>query len=233
MKAHISIVLIGFLLFSTAGAWAQNSGSIEGTVTDESGEVMPGVNVTLMGTTKGAATDESGTYKIRGLNPGTYRVKATYLGYAAFTSDPVEVGSGDTITLDISLEKTVWRGDEVVVSGSKRPEKLLESPTTIERVSEEELQQSAGSTFMSSLSNLKGVNFSNAGMNTQLVSARGFNSSFNTRMLFLIDGRLATLGGTGLPQGNFLPASKIDLKSIEVVLGPAAALYGPNAGSGS
>ncbi|HKK47069.1 MAG TPA: TonB-dependent receptor, partial [Balneolaceae bacterium] len=44
--------------------------------------------------------------------------------------------------------------------------------------------------------------------------------------------RLATLGGTGLPQGNFLPSSKIDIKSIEVVLGPAAALYGPNAGSG-
>jgi iron complex outermembrane receptor protein len=232
MKAHISILLFSLLLFFTAGAWAQSSGSIEGTVTDEAGDVMPGVNVTLMGTTKGAATDQSGAYEITGLKPGTYRVKATYLGYAAFTSDPIEVGSGDTITLDITLEQTVWRGDEVVVSGSKQPEKLLESPTTIERVSEEELQQSAGSTFMSSLSNLKGVNFSNAGMNTQLVSARGFNSSFNTRMLFLIDGRLATLGGTGLPQGNFLPASKIDLKSIEVVLGPAAALYGPNAGSG-
>ena len=85
---------------------------------------------------------------------------------------------------------------------------------------------------MSSMANLKGVNFTNAGVNTQLISARGFNSSFNTRMLFLIDGRLATLGGTGLPQGNFLPSSKIDLESIEVVLGPAAALYGPNSGSG-
>ncbi len=51
-------------------------------------------------------------------------------------------------------------------------------------------------------------------------------------MLFLIDGRLATLGSTGLPQGNFLPSSKLDIKSIEVVLGPAAALYGPNSGAG-
>ncbi|MDX1585979.1 MAG: TonB-dependent receptor [Balneolaceae bacterium] len=233
MKIHMSIMLFCLLLFSAAGTIAQNTGTIEGVVTDEAtGEVMPGVNVTLIGTTKGAATNQDGEYQIRNVQPGQYRVKATFLGYAPFQSDPVSIEAGETYTLDISLQETVWRGDEIVVSGSKRPEKLLESPTTIERVSEEELSTTGGSTFMSAMSNLKGVNFTNAGVNTQLVSARGFNSSFNTRMLFLIDGRLATLGGTGLPQGNFLPSSKIDLKSIEVVLGPAAALYGPNSGSG-
>lgn len=81
---------------------------------------------------------------------------------------------------------------------------------------------------MSAIANLTGVAVTNAGINTKLVSARGFNSSFNTSMLFLIDGRLATLGSTGLPQGNFLPTSRIDVQRIEVVLGPAAALYGPN-----
>ncbi len=226
-------MLFSLLLFSAAGAIAQNTGTLEGVVTDEAtGEVMPGVNVTLIGTTKGAATNESGEYQIRNVEPGQYRVKASFLGYATYQSDAVSLEAGETVTLNIALEETVWRGNEIVVSGSKRPEKLLESPTTIERVSEEELSTSGGSTFMSSMSNLKGVNFTNAGVNTQLISARGFNSSFNTRMLFLIDGRLATLGGTGLPQGNFLPSSKIDLKSIEVVLGPAAALYGPNSGSG-
>ena len=233
MKTKMSIMLFSLLLFSAAGAIAQNTGTLEGVVTDEAtGEVMPGVNVTLIGTTKGAATNESGEYQIRNVEPGQYRVKASFLGYATYQSDAVSLEAGETVTLNIALEETVWRGNEIVVSGSKRPEKLLESPTTIERVSEEELSTSGGSTFMSSMSNLKGVNFTNAGVNTQLISARGFNSSFNTRMLFLIDGRLATLGGTGLPQGNFLPSSKIDLKSIEVVLGPAAALYGPNSGSG-
>lgn len=233
MKIHISIMLFCLLLFSTAASIAQNTGTLEGVVTDETtGEVMPGVNVILVGTTKGAAAGDNGSYRITGIEPGRYRVKATFLGYTPFQSDLVEIESGETQTLNISLQETVWRGNEIVVSGSKRPEKLLESPTTIERISEEELATTGGSTFMSSMANLKGVNFTNAGVNTQLVSARGFNSSFNTRMLFLIDGRLATLGGTGLPQGNFLPSSKIDLESIEVVLGPAAALYGPNSGSG-
>ena len=233
MRIQTIIMMFCCLLMTAGAAWAQGTGTVEGTVTNsETGEVMPGVNVSLVGTTKGAATDGEGTYRITGVQPGQYRVKATYIGYAAYQSDPVRLEAGETVTLDIAMEETVWKGNEIVVSGSKRPEKLLESPTTIERVSEDEIATSGGPTFMSSISNLKGVNFTNAGVNTQLVSARGFNSSFNTRMLFLIDGRLATLGGTGLPQGNFLPSSKIDLESIEVVLGPAAALYGPNSGSG-
>jgi len=227
------MILLCCLFVSWAGARAQSTGTIQGTVTDtESGETMPAVNVILVGTTKGAATDKAGKYEIKGIAPGKYRLKATYLGYASYESDMITVEAGQTITLDIALEETVWRGNEIVVSGSKQPEKLLESPTTIESVSEEELSTAGGATFLSAMSNLKGVNYTNAGINTQLISARGFNSSFNTRMLFLIDGRLATLGGTGLPQGNFLPSSKIDLKSIEVVLGPAAALYGPNSGAG-
>jgi|AntDeeMinimDraft_5_1070356.scaffolds.fasta_scaffold04420_2 iron complex outermembrane receptor protein len=233
MKAKTSIVLIIGLLFSAASLFAQNTGTIEGTVTvEESGEVLPGVNVILVGTTKGAATTSNGRYEISNIKPGEYRVKATYLGFAPYESSPVVVEAGQTLTMDISLKETVRKGNEIVVSGSKRPEKLLKSPATIETVTQSEIATSGGPTFLSSMANLKGVNFQNAGVNTQLISARGFNSSFNTRMLFLIDGRLATLGGTGLPQGNFLPSSKIDLKSIEVVLGPAAALYGPNAGSG-
>ena len=233
MRTYTTLFILCALLLTSVSAWAQNTATVRGTVTDdESGEVMPGVNVALLGTTKGSATDASGEYEIRNIAPGTYQVRATYLGYATFLSDPMVLEPGETRTFDFTLSETVRMGEEIVVSGSKRPEKLLESPVTIERVSQEEIENAGGETFMSSLSNLKGVNFQNAGMNTQLVSARGFNSNFNTRMLFLIDGRLATLGGTGLPQGNFLPSSKIDLKSMEVVLGPAAALYGPNAGSG-
>lgn len=233
MKIQSILAVVCMVLFSAMGAAAQSTGALEGTVTnEETGQTMPGVNVSIEGTNKGAATGPNGQYEISGLEPGTYRVKATYLGFADYLSEQITVEAGATVTHDIMMSETVWRGNEVVVTGSRRPEKLLESPTTIESVTAEDLEMSGGSTFMSSLSNLKGVNYSNAGINTQLISARGFNSSFNTRLLFMIDGRLATLGATGLPQGNFLPASKIDVKNMEVVLGPASALYGPNSGSG-
>lgn len=229
---RLATIFFLFCCMSITAVQAQSTGSIEGQVFDvESSEALTGVNIVLRGTSFGAATNINGNYRIENIPGGNYTLVATYLGYETIEQQ-VEISAGQSLNLDLEMEATFLRSDEMVVTGSRRPEKLLESPTTIERVSTEDLELSGGSTFMSSLSNLKGVNFANAGMNTQLISARGFNSNFNTRMLFLIDGRLATLGGTGLPQGNFLPSSKIDLKSIEVVLGPAAALYGPNSGSG-
>jgi iron complex outermembrane receptor protein len=51
-------------------------------------------------------------------------------------------------------------------------------------------------------------------------------------MLTMVDGRLAQLPGNGLPQGNLLPTASLDVKSVEVVIGPASALYGPNAHTG-
>lgn len=228
------LATIIFLLcsISLTGAQAQSTGNIEGQVFDlQSSEALTGVNIVLQGTNYGAATDINGNYRIENIPSGSYTLIATYLGYENIEQE-INIEGGQTLELDLEMKPTMLRSDEMVVTGSRRPEKLLESPSTIERVSTEDLELSGGSTFMSSMANLKGVNYTNAGINTQLISARGFNSNFNTRMLFLIDGRLATLGGTGLPQGNFLPSSKIDLKSIEVVLGPAAALYGPNSGSG-
>jgi len=225
-------LLLLLCLIITPAIMAQSTGMIEGKVVEmQSMEALAGVNVMLNGTTYGDASDIDGNYTIENVPAGIYILRATYLGFQPYEQE-VQVRSGQTLNVDITLEATTFMSDELVVTGSRRPEKLLESPITIERVSAEDLEYSGGSTFLSSLSNLKGVNYTNAGMNTQLISARGFNSSFNTRMLFLIDGRLATLGGTGLPQGNFLPSSKIDLKNIEVILGPAAALYGPNSGAG-
>ncbi len=179
MRTFISIILYCSLLAMATGAWAQDTGVLEGTVTDQqSGETLPGVNISIMGTSQGTATNAEGVYRIEGLEPGEYRVRATYVGYAEFQSEPLTIEGGETTTLDIALEQTRLRGNEIVVSGTKRPEKMLESPTTIERVSEEEISSSGGSTFMNAMANLKGVNFQNAGVNTQLISARGFQQQF-------------------------------------------------------
>lgn len=229
---RLATIIFILCSLSVTAAHGQSTGTIEGQVFDlRSAEALTGVNIVLQGTKYGAATNINGNYRIGNIPAGSYTLIATYLGYENIEQQ-VDIEGGQTLTLDLQMKPTLLRSDEMVVTGSRRPEKLLDSPSTIERISTEDLELSGGSTFMSSMSNLKGVNYTNAGINTQLISARGFNSNFNTRMLFLLDGRLATLGGTGLPQGNFLPSSKIDLKSIEVVLGPAAALYGPNSGAG-
>ena len=137
MKKYTSILLWCAVLLSASTAWAQNTATIKGTVTNqETGEVMPGVNVSLIGTTKGDATDASGQYEITNVAAGTYQIKASYLGYSTFRSEQIIIEAGQTRTFDIELEETVRMGEEIVVSGTKQPEKLLESPTTIERVSQ-------------------------------------------------------------------------------------------------
>ena len=121
---------------------------------------------------------------------------------------------------------------EMVVSASRKLEKKLEAPATIEAISKEDVVMLPGTSFNDSTTTMKGVEYQNAGLNYQRISARGFSTSFNSRMLSMVDGRLATLPGAGTPQGTLVPTPSIDVKSVEVVLGPASALYGANASAG-
>lgn len=225
-------ILLSLSLFAVSAIQAQNNGNIEGQIFDsQSMEALAGVNVVLRGTGQGTATDAEGNFRIANIPEGTYTLRATFLGFEEYTTS-VDVEAGQTLRLDIELREAILRSDELVVTGSRRPEKLLDAPMSIETVTAENLAQSGGGTFYQALANIKGVDFVDAGINAQGISARGFASHFNTRMLQMVDGRMAQLPGTGLPQGNFLPNSELDLKAIEVVLGPASALYGPNAHTG-
>jgi len=229
---RIAPLLLLISLITTSVLQAQSTGTIEGQVIEkQTMEALAGVNVVLSETSYGTATNADGNYQISDIPAGTYTLRATFLGFQEFTT-AVQVEAGQTLTLDIELGETIFRSEELVVTGSRRPEKLLDAPMSIETVSAENLNQTGGGTFYQALANIKGVDFVDAGINAQGISARGFASHFNTRLLQMVDGRMAQLPGTGLPQGNFLPNSDLDLKAIEVVLGPASALYGPNAHTG-
>lgn len=201
---------------------------LRGTVRDaKTNQPMPGVTVVLVGTSAGTITNANGQYSFSSLADGKYTARYTFIGYQ---TQSVAVSAPSVA--DINLQPVTVIGDEVVVTGSRAPEKLLEAPASIESISADNLNKTGGGTFLSALANLKGVDFVNVGINGQGISARGFNSQFNTRMLAMTDGKLAQLPGTGLPQGNFLPTAPLDVKAIEVVIGPASALYGPNAHTG-
>jgi outer membrane receptor for ferrienterochelin and colicins len=213
-------------------SYGQNTGRLAGTVVEaNTQEALPGANVTVPGTNYGTSTNADGNFRITGLEAGQYDVRVSFIGYRNRTRS-VTIRAGETTTVNVSLQKSQIAAEEVVVTGSKQSEKVLEAPVQVESVTAADLETSGGGTFLSSLSNLKGVDFARVGINGQSVSMRGFNNNFNTRLLQLKDGRLAQLPGTGLPQGNFLPSSELDVKRMEVVVGPASALYGPDAHTG-
>ena len=82
------------------------------------------------------------------------------------------------------------------------------------------------------LKGLKGVDFTASGVNNYSISVRGFNSSFSSRLLTLTDGRVASIPALRVVNYSTVPQSSKDIESIEVVIGPATALYGANAHSG-
>ena len=76
-------------------------GTISGRITDEaSSETLIGVNVIVVGTTAGAATDIDGRYSISGLKAGAYSVRVSYLGFETKLFTGIEVRDGETTTLD-------------------------------------------------------------------------------------------------------------------------------------
>jgi iron complex outermembrane receptor protein len=119
-----------------------------------------------------------------------------------------------------------------VVSASRRVEKITEAPATVTRIDADAFKYSAGNSFTAALKEVKGVDFVQTGIAAAGINARGFNSAFNNRMLQMEDNRVAVLPENGLPVGVFTTIPKLDIAGVEVLIGPGAALYGPDASNG-
>jgi iron complex outermembrane receptor protein len=205
------------------------NGSIRGRVLAKNGEPIPGAIITLG--TSSAISDGEGNYELKDVASGTQTLIIEATGYAT-RETPIEVVAGRVLGVTARMDMTELPGEEIVVVGTRLPEKRLDAPVTVEIVTEKDLKTAAGASYLAALSRVKGIDFSDAGIGDQRISARGFATQFNSRMVTMVDGRLATLPGNGLPQGNLLPQSGLDMKAVEVVVGPASALYGPNAHTG-
>ncbi|MCS6809039.1 MAG: TonB-dependent receptor [Bacteroidota bacterium] len=204
---------------------------ISGQVTDkETKKPMPGVRVSVKDTKFGAQTDVQGRYVIRGIPSGAYTLVFSYIGFKTLERT---VSSGEA-TVNVELELGAVSTQDIIVLGvSRKAEKVTDAPASIQTVSGAELDRVplAGG-YGQALATLKGVDFVRSGIDGVGINARGFNSAFNTRMMVITDGRFSILPGNGLPIGTFNTNIKEDIQSVEMILGPASALYGPNAHNG-
>ena len=106
-------------LFLSASAFAQ-TGKITGTVTDaETGEPLPGVNVVIVDAQQGATTDAEGYYSILNVSPGTYDVRASFVGFAPVTQEGVRVNIDLTTEVDFALQEQTAQLDEVTVQATE------------------------------------------------------------------------------------------------------------------
>jgi outer membrane cobalamin receptor len=106
---------------------AQDAASVRGYVRDAAtGETLLQANVTINGTTRGTATNNSGYYILRGLDPGTYTLVFSFVGYRT-RADTVTLAAGEERRLDAALAPTDFQTDEVVVTGESEAEEAERS----------------------------------------------------------------------------------------------------------
>ena len=218
-------VAISFL-FSTV-LFAQTV--IKGNVTDaRSGEPLPGVNIKVVKKSLGTTTDFDGNYTLTASQEPPFEIVFTTLGYA---KQIVNITSKSQ-TVDVKLEENASELDEVVVSASRTPESVRESPVTIERMDTRDIQNTASASFYNSIENLKGVDVNTSSLTFNSVNTRGFATFANTRFVQLIDGMDNSSPALNFVMGNLIGINELDVSSIELMPGASSALYGANAFNG-
>jgi iron complex outermembrane receptor protein len=208
------------------------TGSIAGTVTDAAHTAVAGAQITVVGTRLGAVSGLDGRYRIVSVPAGTHELRVQRIGQQRQAVPSVTVRASEETKVDISVTAAPTSLGAVVVSASRRVEKVTDAPATITSIGTEQLDASVGNSIASAFKEVKGLDFIQVGMTAVAVNARGFNSSFNSRMLFVEDGRISVIPESGLPTGSLTPLSKVDLAGVEVLVGPGSALYGPDAANG-
>lgn len=134
----LSVVAVILFIGSTS-LQAGTKGKISGTVIDEFGETLVGVQVFVEGTTKGTVTDVNGKYSIINLDPGTYTVVFRYIGFATVKVEKVQVIVDKTTTVDATLVEEAIEGQEIIVT-AERPIVEKDRTTTTSYVTAEQLE---------------------------------------------------------------------------------------------
>ncbi|MEM9673698.1 MAG: TonB-dependent receptor [Bacteroidota bacterium] len=220
-----SILFFLFLFLSASVLLAQtDTGTIQGTVTDNENNPIPGLNVALEGTTLGNITDVDGTYMITNIPTGPYQLIVSGVGYQTLERS-VEITGGQATQLDFTLQTSLMQLQEVEIMGrkettyqnevsfvaSKTATPLQDIPQAISYVTKEVMADRQAYRVNDVVKNISGINqFSYYNDYT----IRGFRSQQE-----LINGlRVIGLFGPQIITAN--------LERVEIIKGPASAMFG-------
>tara|TARA_R110002020_G_scaffold296658_1_gene512245 strand:- start:5981 stop:8986 length:3006 start_codon:yes stop_codon:yes gene_type:complete len=223
MKSKITMCFAIGLLFLTQLAMAQQK-TITGTVVDQSGLALPGVNIILSGTSTGTQTDFDGNYSISA-SPG----QVLMFSFVGLKQVKRTVQAGEVV-INLTMELDSESLDEVVVQGYRTSTKEKSSIASV-TISASSIENRPNASFVQTLSGqVAGLNIStNSGQPgaNSTVNLRGVNSiNGNTEPLFIID-------GTPVDEDNFRSLNPQDIASISVLKDAGAtAIYGNRGANG-
>jgi len=218
-----------FLLCCCSFPFAINAQTtINGTITDANNEALPGVTVKSVTNGTGTVTDGNGNFSLTVDNTPPFDISISSVGY----QEQIVSVTTDGQSISASLEEENNQLQEIVVSASRTPERVFESPVSIERVGQEDIRQTAAANYYDGLENLKGVDVNTNSLTFKSVNTRGFATFANYRFVQLVDGMDNSSPALNFVIGNLLGMNELDVESIELLPGASSALYGANAFNG-
>ena len=212
------------LLFCVA-SFAQTT--VKGTVNDDSGLPLPGANIIVVGTSTGVVTDFDGNFTLNVNQNPPFSIQVSSIG---FQSQTTEITSNNQ-TVNLVLEEGSFL-DEVVVSASRVPQRIFDSPVTVEKYSLKQIERTPSSDYFEGLQNVKGVQMNQTGLVFSQVNTRGFGTVYNEGFVTLVDGMNTQAPVFGFAVGNLIGLNELDVQSVELLPGAASALYGMDAYKG-
>lgn len=236
MKKLFSLLM--FCCFSLTTVFAQQTTEVRGRVTDENKQPLIGVDVVLEGTSIGVSTNDKGFYELRNVPVGKQTIVFSYLGFQTLKirTDVAPNPSGTHTHLDVQLSEELTALQEVEVIGrkessykntnsfigTKTASALKEVPQSVGYVTKELILDQGATTVNEVVKNISGVN-QNSSYND--FSIRGFRATGNRNSGNLLNGMRAQ---TSL----WKQSSLANIERVEVIKGPASALFGNAAPGG-
>lgn len=216
--------LLPFILFAQLNGTVLLSGKIVG----ESHEGIAYASISIKGSNTGTASDSTGKFSLVINQKFPFKVVITSVG---FTPQEIEIKNSNS-KIAIQLTSQSFLANAVVVTASRVSEKLLKSPVSIEKLDIRALKETPAASFYDALGNVKGVQLTTSSITFKVPNTRGFNIPNNFRFLQLVDGIDMQAATLGVPLGNAIGPTELDVQSIEIIPGAASALYGMNAING-
>ncbi|MGJ8761817.1 MAG: TonB-dependent receptor [Polaribacter sp.] len=218
-------LLLFTALISLNTIFSQNN-SISGKITNSS-NALAYVNVYLKNSKIGTASNENGYYKLKDIPKGNYTLVASSVGYQSkFIKITIDENQKITQNLSLSEDNSL---DEIVISGTMKPVKKLDSPVPVEVYSPTFFMKNPSPSIFESMQNVNGVRpqVNCSVCNTGDIHINGLEGAYTFVMIDgmpIVSGLSTVYGLTGIPQAL--------IERVEIVKGPASTLYGSEAVGG-
>lgn len=226
LKYFAAFLMFNILSFTSFAQLTTIYGNVKNSSSNES---VSAVSVTLKGSGSGTFTDDKGNFKLSTNKPFPLTLFVSSVGYAI---QEVQVNSASDF-VQVSLSPSSMLGQEVVVAATRVPERILESPVSVERVSAANIRNAPSANFYDVVATLKGVDVTTSSLTFKTPTTRGFGGSGNVRFNQLVDGMDNQAPGLNFSVGAIIGLNELDVDNIELLSGASSALYGPGGMNGT